>query len=294
MFERWTGAYRNSFALRRFKKHQTEINRLYWSQAPVAGFASYLARHAPASATPTTVFHASGPNAHRIAVDLPAWERDFAEFGNWVRLSALVSLLSYFETYLSTVATLALRSDPLLRFGQSRAIDGTLWLKRGVIDDVSGIVKPLVKGTWPQRCSAYRTLFGSVPADLDAHVGDLDQMREMRNGVAHSFGREATYFEDPVVHAGQLVRLQEQRLQGWLAIVKRAAAAIDGHLYPAHLGDFELVWRYHRWQQEPRHVADRGYAAPAAFCRTMNRNLGVGLRRDYGRSLVAYYEGVRL
>ena len=109
MFNRWTGAFRHSFALRRFKRHQTEINQLYWSFAPAAGFTNYHARHASAGATPTTVFHASGPNAHRIPADLPAWRNDFAEFGNWVRLSALVSLLSYFETYLSTVATLLTR-----------------------------------------------------------------------------------------------------------------------------------------------------------------------------------------
>lgn len=292
MFDRWTGAFRDSFALRRFKEHQTEINRLYWSLAPVAGFASYHARHASAGATPASVFFASGPNAHRIAVDLPAWHHDFAELSNWVRLSALVSLLSYLETYLSTVATLALRSDPLLRFNQSRAVDGTLWLKRGVNDNVSSLVTPLVKGKWPERCGAYRTLFGNVPAILNAHVGDLDQMREMRNGVAHSFGRGAKFFEDPVVHAGQPVKLQEKRLQGWLAIVEGTAAAIDGHLYPTHLGNFELVWRYHRWLQEPRHVDDRGYTAPAAFCRTINRDFSEGLGRDHCQALVAYYDEV--
>ena len=292
MFDRWTGAFRNSFALRRFSEHQTEINRLYWSLVPVAGFAGYHARHAAANATPSSVFHASGPNARRIAADLPSWQRDFSELNNWVRLSALVSMLSYFETYVSTVATLALQSDPLLRFNQSRTVDGTLWLKRAVVDDVSGIVTPLVKGTWPQRCSAYRTLFGSVPPVLETHVGDLDQMREMRNGVAHSFGREPKFFENPMVHAGQSVRLQEERLQSWLAIVDEVARAIDGHLYPAHLGDFELVWRYHRWMHEPRHIDDRGYAASAAFCRTINRDFGEGLARDHCQALIAHYDGV--
>ncbi|RYB01450.1 hypothetical protein D3272_26125 [Lichenibacterium ramalinae] len=190
------------------------------------------------------------------------------------------------------MATLALRSDPLLRFNQSRAVDGTLWVKRGVADEVSGFVTPLVKGEWPQRCSAYRTLFGSIPAVLNSHVGDLDQMRKMRNGVAHSFGREAAFFEDPVIHAGWPVRLQEGRLQGWLAIVEAVAAAIDGHLYPAHLGDFELVWRYHRWRHEPRHIDDLRYEAPVAFCRTINRDFGEGLGRDHCRALVTYYDGV--
>jgi len=292
MFDRWTGAFRTSFTLRRFNEHHTEINRLYWSLAPAAGFTSYLARRAPVGTVPTTLFHATGPNARRIASDLPAWRRDFAEFNNWVRLSALVSLLSYLETYLSTIATLALRSDPLLRFNQSRAVDGTLWLKRGVVDDVSDFVTPIVKGKWTQRRSAYQTLFGRVPARLDAHIGDLDEMREMRNGVAHSFGRGAEFFEDPVVHAGRPVRLQEARLQRWLGIVEAVAVEIDDHLYPAHLGDFELVWRYHRWQREPRHADDLGYDAPAAFCRTINRDFGEALGRDHCRALVTYYDRV--
>lgn len=292
MFDRWTGAFRNSFALRRFKEHQTEINRLYWSLVPAAGFAEYHARHAPTSATPTSVFYASGPNARRIAADLDAWKRDFCELQNWVRLSALVSLLSYLETYVSTVATLALRSDPLLRFKQSRNVDGILWLKRGVNDDVSSLITPLVKGSWPQRCSAYLNLFGIVPESLSASIGDLDEMRAMRNRVAHSFGREAKYFEDTVVNAGQAARLQEKRLQKWLAIVEEVAAAIDSHLYPAHLGNFELVWRYHRWRDELRHDDDCGYQDSAAFCRTINRDFGEGLQREYCGALVAYYNGV--
>src|SRR5436190_1500701 len=133
-FERWKSWFERSRAFHRFKAHHTEINDLYWALAPAAGYTKYLSRHAPVGTTPTTLFHVGGVHARRIAPNLPVWNRHFRDFENWVRLSMLVSALSYLETYISTIVTTALRSDPLLRYGQSRAIDGTLWLKKHVKD----------------------------------------------------------------------------------------------------------------------------------------------------------------
>jgi len=256
----------------------------------MAGYGHYIARRAPDGITPDILFYASGPNARRIAPTVKQWRRNFSDFENWVRLSSLLSVLSYFESFVTTISTLALRSDPLLRFGQSRVVDGATWLKRTVRDDTTGLVVPLVKGEWPQRLSAFRDLFEIVPPILEANIQDLEQMRSLRNGVAHSFGRNATYFEDPTVDAGQSVRLSEERLQRWLSIIESCADAIDQQLLERHIGEFELIWRYHRWKDEPRDALDRRYIPSTAFSRFVNREYGFSPGRAFCKQLIAYYE----
>lgn len=289
-FDRWSSWFPRSFAHQRFKEHHTEINDLYWALAPAAGYTDYLARHAPVHIKTDELFHATGPNARRIASSLDQWRTNFAEFRNWVRLSSLLSALSYLESYISTVSTLALRSDPLLRFGQTKTVDGTAWLKRSVSDDVSSWILPIVKGEWPARTRAYRNLFAFVPHELDDNMASLEQMRQLRNGVAHSFGRDSSFFEDPMVHAGQSTRLSEDRLLRWLSIIESCADAIDDHLFRSHIGEFELLWRYHRWQRERRDPLDSGYTVSAAFSRTVIRSYGSGPGRVFCKDLIKHYE----
>lgn len=74
---------------------------------------------------------------------------------NWLRLSALVSALSYFETYLRQVVNSALMSDPLCRFGSSRAIDGVILLKNRKLIDNKKEIEGITKGDWLNRCSEF-------------------------------------------------------------------------------------------------------------------------------------------
>ena len=291
-FNRWSSWFPRSFAYARFREHHTEINELYWSLAPAAGYTDYLARHASAGTTPDALFHATGPNARRISPSIDQWRLHFSKFQNWTRLSTLVSAMSYFESYISTVSTLALRSDPLLRFGQSMVVDGTSWLKANVPDDVSARIVQLVKGTWPARLSAYRGLFGHAPPQLTNRLSELERMRQLRNGVAHSFGRDPAYFEDPMVPAGEPVRLSERRLLGWLSIIEECAEAVDDQLFRSHIGEFELVWRYHRWKDQPREAIDKRYSKSAAFSRVLVRGFGSGPGRGFCKGLIAYYDAI--
>lgn len=292
VFQRWDPWFPCSRAYHRFRQHQTEINDLYWSLPPVAGYAEYIARRAVDTEEATKLFHAVGPNARRIAPTVGIWKHNFSNFQNWVRLSALMSAVSYLESYISTIIILALRSDPLLRYGQSRTVDGTTWLKRGVKDDVQDLVVPCVKGDWTSRISSFQRLFGGVPATLTHHVGDLERMRNLRNGIAHSFGRDPRFFEDPIVSSGKPERLAEERLQQWLGIISDCALAIDQQVHHNHIGDFEIVWQYHRWREIPRTGRERRYDPHAALSREIIRTYGTGPGRDYCKQLIKYYDNL--
>src|SRR6202011_5166775 len=101
----WLGS---TWSYRRFHKHQTEINDLYWSFAVAAGYADYIARHAEAGSETAAVFHASGPHARRIPPAIQGWRASFRDFDNWVRLASTLSAASYLEVYLRSVITVAL------------------------------------------------------------------------------------------------------------------------------------------------------------------------------------------
>ena len=289
MFQRWQSSYVCSRAYARFKAHHTEINRYYWSFVPAASYVKHIQRHSPPSTT-AELFHASGPNVRRLDPAAAAWAANFREFENWTRLSVLLSALSYLETYMSTIVTLALRSDPLLRFGQSRAVDGAAWVKRSVSDDVSNLVAGCTKGEWSKRIANYRRLFGMVPQRFAAQESDLERMRSIRNGVAHGFGRELRHFHDPIsLDGNKAERLSEQVLLRWLGSIEQAGIAIDEHLLEAHVGDFELLWHFHRWHALPRAEKEPKYIESTAFSRFLNRTFGSTPGRDHCRQLEKYY-----
>lgn len=290
MFDRWKSWFERSRSYHRFKAHHTEINELYWSLAPVASCARYLSRNAAAGAKTTTVFHASGPTARRLAPTIQRWSSDFKEYENWARLSMLVSALSYLETYTLSVVTLALRSDPLLRFGDTKAIDGVVWLKRGVSDDLDDLVADCVKGEWSKRFKGYRRLFGAVPKHLEDLEGPLEKMRILRNGASHSFGRNPAYFfADPVAPAGVSERISEDLLFKYLEAIEKAATAIDEHVFPQHLGEFELLMLYHNWQRLDRSEKEPRYTEETSFSRRTNRLFGQTPGKKFCSQLIMHY-----
>lgn len=290
-FDRWVSWYSSSRTFHRFKIHHTEISDNYWSFVPVANAAKYTSRQAGQQADAAAVFHATGPHARRVAASIAEWNNHFEEFENWTRLSMLLSALSYLETYITSVVTLALRSDPLLRFGQTKTVDGVVWLKNSVSDDIQELVQRCTRKEWTTRVSEYRRLFGSIPDEVQFHIGDLEKMRKLRNGVAHSFGRDLSKFEDPLTGVPvKAARLSEHRLIKWLGIIELVAKVIDDQLLLAHLGAFEEVSHFHRWQAQPRAKKEPRYDEAAAFSRHLIRTWGVGPGRDHCRQLVRYYK----
>ena len=79
-FGMWRG---ETMALSRFLNQHTEINELYWSFVPVAGYGDYLARHAVSPIATSALFHASGPDVRRLEPSTETWRKQFKEFQNW-------------------------------------------------------------------------------------------------------------------------------------------------------------------------------------------------------------------
>lgn len=228
------------------------MNSLYWAYAPAFAHSqiTYSKAKKEYGPLPTThhLFNLSGNNSERVAIDLDDWSRHFKEFDNWTRLNALLSLNSYFEIYLSSVVSLAIESDIGLQFSASKSVDGLTIVKNGNHRKYSffDISREITMGEWSKRRKRFKQIFGSAPKELTTYEKDLETIRNIRNSVAHSFGRDIEKSRSrSQTDILEIQRISLKRLQKFMDIIRKVARAIDEQLLNNHIGDYEAVFFYH-------------------------------------------------
>jgi hypothetical protein len=259
MFSRWKSHWPRTWPYAVFKRHHTELNDLYWAGALAAHSSERTVKISNQVGTQhiATALPVRSSVAKRMNFTIDGWKAEFKEFGNWNRLAALMSLSSYFETYLSAVCQLALLSDPGLLLHSSKAVDGIALLKSFSASDefahikiIRDEVKSITQGEWNSRLTSYERFFGTAPAILKAAIPSFESIRHIRNGVGHTFGRLIPEYEDPLVFLPKpFQRLSEERLLKLLGEVEKVALAIDNQLQP-HVGAFEALLTYHRLEKK--------------------------------------------
>jgi hypothetical protein len=235
-----------------FKKHHTELNRYYWSYAPIIIEAKIKAKSNQKNKKTTSIFNIPASLSSRVSPDVGGWLKDSSDFDNWVRLSALSSLLSYLEIYIRNVSCFAMDSNPLLSIGLSREIDGIKLMKSKKLPIHYPTTEQFIKGDWSTRISNYRKTFGFVPDILIRSQGDLEKMRKLRNNFAHRFGRDETTgvekreILERLYGKNEISRLSEERLLNYLGLVESVVIGIDEHLGKRHIGEYETIHFYHQ------------------------------------------------
>lgn len=218
---------------------------------------------------------------------LRQWNNHYYGFENWAKLSFAMGLCGYFEVYLATISRLALSSDPATKLGVSQAVDGVALLRDGKLPQMKLDVESLTKRTWSSRVAAYQKLFGEVPQLLSDNISELDQLRILRNGVGHAFGREIDAYEsESCFTAKDLTRLSDARLKKWLGVVEKSAVAIDEHLREAHIGAFEIFEFYHLWD---KNYNKGSMSEAAAFKSIIPMRYGDATHVKYFKSVIDHY-----
>jgi hypothetical protein len=150
---------------------------------------------------------------------------------------------------LHKVITVALESDPGVQYGKSGAVDGFTFKKHRATYELSRIAENVVTGDWNERGAAYTKIFGQLPVGWSAVVGGLEQGRKIRNGVGHAFGRDTKEYEDHWhLMPRRMVTVSHTDLLGWPGLMEKLALAIDQHLGPAHVGEYETRSFLHNWK----------------------------------------------
>lgn len=227
------------------------MNSLYWAHVPSIHFTQYHCRKflddSPEEATQKCL-KLTGPNAYRVNDSLSDYSKQLNDFANWTRLNALVSVVSYFETYISSVVSLAIESDLGLIYSVSKRIDGILILKNNGACEYSFFDKSeeITKGTWSQRIANYERIFGRIPPLLKSSCSDLEKIRKIRNNVAHAFGRDIQGSRDRCnMEILPIERLSEKRLQKYMKLIRDISKQIDNHLQEDHIGEYEIIHYLH-------------------------------------------------
>lgn len=295
-FERWNPKAETSWAWRVYKKHNIEFQRMYTSFDTGKKYTYRNLGKNGAQKSDDICKHLEFeyPWEFKNFRDLDDWTSAFNDLENWMNLNALVAILSNLETYIATIVPLALESDVGVLYGVPRRIDGIEILKHGKDKpfNFEDIVLSCTKGAWGSRILAYERAFGRVPKFLKDHVSELDLMRNLRNNVAHAFGREISSSRiSGQIKTLPILRLSRAKLLKYQAIVWNATKSIDNHLYNIHIGEYQSLIFYHELYPSLNHNVHQSMRA--IELRKKIGQFGVESQgREFCKGLVAYYEAI--
>ena len=292
-FNRWKSVDDYTHVFRLFSKHHEYMNSLYWASVPATSFAIGTHQREKDSQKTTHEILKISPqnkNANRVTKSSEDYVKYLKEFDNWTRLNTLVSVSAYFETYLSSVVSLAIESDLGLLYSIPKKIDGISVLKHNNDNEYSFFDKSesVTKGTWAQRISAYKKLFINVPQSLIDFESDLEKMRHIRNNVAHAFGRgieESRSRNNKDVQP--IERLSMDRLQKYMSIIRKVAKEIDKQLLSSHIGEYELVYFYHKEK-----INSNNPIEPFDLKKMFNALKAKNRNIEFYRELINYYDNI--
>jgi len=292
-YSRYSSSKLRSFALRAFNERETEINQHYWSFVAVSEYAGYRARRVvkkcPDFET-AKLFKSSGPNAPRIPKNVSKWLIANDSMQNWLRLSSLVSATANFEMYIGHAFRTVLLSDPFLRFGKPRTLDGITLLKQGIELPYADVLEGLTKGDWNSREASFLRILKVMPLVVHYNKSSLEEIRNLRNSFAHGFGRELVVPEPGAFGDSGTAKLSEVNLKKYLGVLSRVARDIDRHLMEKHIGCFDLICHFHKKSDD----LGFGSASDASVARSLKEQFyamfGITVTEKFCRSLIDGYK----
>ncbi|MCO3111469.1 hypothetical protein FA236_14860 [Pseudomonas aeruginosa] len=291
LFNRWAKPEQTSWALWQFSEYEAQLNHMYWSSVALEQFSMYHVRKSPDEGV-RSILKASGPNAARFDEERNLFLKHVKDMGHWKRASFIMAATGAMESYFQRAVLVALKSDPALLHGKSKAIDGVQWLKVGIDPDYSEILAGVTKGTWASRYSKLKSLFGELP-DIRDNVNDLDKIRIFRNGVGHAFGRELDV-KPRLLRRGtdDITPLSEEKFKKWLGQISGITREFDRHVVQHHIGEFESLMYLHEYMGK----IDRSKLTLRGFSKKFKSELGKELGHSKGikyyEDMVSYYDSV--
>ncbi|HET9226089.1 MAG TPA: hypothetical protein VFR31_05450, partial [Thermoanaerobaculia bacterium] len=146
----------------------------------------------------------------------------------------------------------------------------------------------VAEGDWTKRIRVYESYFGTVPEVLRSSVSELDGLRQLRNGVAHTVGRELdAYRSGLTVSPKALQSLSEERLKKWFGLVEAVALSVDEHLRDLHVGEYEAILYYHSWR-----LGYKGKLTPGwrQYKKAFGAFLQTPVGKEFCQGLVKHYD----
>jgi len=248
-FDRWKHILPHSWPYKVYKQYNEEVSDYLWTADSSYKFVNSQLTKNHVLDTDGVKTHFRLPSTVWNFVTEKDWKTSYDEMQNWVRLNCIMSISANLETYLASVFSLAIESDPGLLLGATKTIDGAKLLKHNQLQsDVYKLhLKKCVEGKWSERISAIKKLFGTYPTIFDTNKAELEAMRVMRNKVGHAFGRDIEAARDFTKITKQVSeRVSVDRLKKWMKCAFDVAGAVDTFLLDNHIGEYQSLLAYHK------------------------------------------------
>lgn len=291
--DRWKPMYQHSWGYRVFNKYDAEMNRLLVSNLYAK---SYTFSHLKSDGAKwESKLNDYLPNiAHNASITVEEWSNGYNEFMNWMRMSFLMSICSYFENYLTCIIKECIESDPGLVFGCPHTIDGILLKKKKIQIKKEEIIQKILsctKGDWNSRLSGLQALFGTLPPAINDSISDLEKIRNLRNDFGHAFGRDIEKAQSyDMVDIFPMQRLNIGKFQKYRIIICKFVQQLDSFLMNNHIGNFEPLLYYHDLYDS---IKDKGKGdRMLALKKGLGGEVNTLITKDQCRAIIKYYESL--
>jgi hypothetical protein len=279
-----------------FKKHNAELMKMFiaFKNAHKYTYKKLAADKATWTDFPTKHFVFNDRREFEQYSNLKEWSNSFNDLDNWMNLNSLVAISSNLETFMATVIPLALESDIGILYGTSKRIDGIEIRKYGHENsfDLNNVIIKCTKGNWQSRVNEYKRLFGKAPSVLESSISDLDKIRNIRNEVAHSFGRDIEESRRRMeVTTLPIKKLSDKKFLEYQELTFNVAKEIDRHLLCEHIGEYQMLLYYHELYQSLDKTIHPSHRA-RAFRKKLGGHLGFAAGQVLSKELVDYYESL--
>lgn len=295
IFDRWKPHEQSTWVFQVFKSYDEELEKNMWSFFPVQKsiYMNLKKQGATWDSMPSDFLPLSIKKS-KLFEDLKTWSKHFNEFGNWTNLNILMAISSNFETYLDSILSLAIQSDPGVIFGSSKSVDGVFLLKYGNYKNINikEIVTNCVKGDWNSRWCNIKRIFPNIPNTIETKIKELEFIRKLRNDIGHAFGRDIEESREFVLK--QILpsaRLSTTRASQLKYMVWGIAKEIDVYLLNNHIGEFQFFNMYHAMYpslNKKVHINQRAME----FKKKIGNNKVSPTSKEICKQIVSYYENL--
>lgn len=301
MQERWHSPFPYTLAFNLFRKHITELNKVYWAFVPASNTIKKAAKIALVTddADPKKYFLIHDEDDRRVASTFSEWKESFKSFEVYTRLNMIMLISSCFETYLRTVVSHAFESKPGVIIMCPDSVDGVFLLKSragyGNSDSknyqFTERVDEICRGEWVKRIAAFEKYFGVLPEGVVEQTTQLDEFRVIRNNVGHYLGRKKSEYATPLLFSPLTpIEVSHNRVLKYFKLVNDVAKSIDIHLKNNVIGSYDIIKFY--FQQLSAGEFNSGL--PGQRARELQRYLGreglPSVGNEYYRNIVSFFD----
>lgn len=292
-FNRWNHTQSYSWPFRVFKQYYEELNLLYWS---IIGTKNYVYPTMKGNGLtwdidPSAVLRI--PSTKYNFESLRGWAKGYDTSLVWTRLNFAMSLNAILETYLSTIVSLSIESDPGLLINAPHSVDGTLFLRRHggfSREKYDDFVLDITKGTWASRLSAFQRLFGVTLDSWRNNISILEHLRNKRNSIGHAYGRDISKSRQFMITEKMPIEgVSDKVLMDFFDAVFKVAKGTDNYLLEKHIGEYQFVLAYHSFlqTQHPQGgLSEKAYA----FRKFFGHNYKERITRQFCIDLATLYD----